>query len=82
MYDAEKETLGHARAGQWRTALDVGLAASCRDFACRCARRHNPQNVKDHADIVALCHFADCLCYELKPAVDEDYAPPKLDRAL
>ena len=79
LYDAEKETLGYAHTdvahwltSGWQLPAAISLPLS---------HHHDPQNVKDHADIVALCHFADCLCYELKLTIDEDYAPPKLDRA-
>ena len=78
LYDAEKETLGYAHTdvahwltSGWQLPDAISLPLS---------HHHDPQNVKDHADIVALCHFADYLCYELKLTIDEDYAPPKLDR--
>jgi HD-like signal output (HDOD) protein len=78
LYDAEKETLGYAHTdvAQWLTANWQLPAAISLSLSCH----HDPQNVKDHADIVALCHYADYLCYELKLTIDEDYAPPVLVR--
>jgi HD-like signal output (HDOD) protein len=78
LYEAEKETLGytHTDVAQWLTSswqLPIQLQAPL-------MYHHDPQNVnvKDHADIVALCHYADHLCYELKLTIDEDYAPPRI----
>jgi HD-like signal output (HDOD) protein len=78
LYEAEKETLGYAHTdvAQWLTSQWQIPAA----ISLPLLYHHDPQKVKDHADIVALCHYADCLCYELKLTIDEDYAPPTLDR--
>jgi HD-like signal output (HDOD) protein len=78
LYDAEKETLGYAHTdvAQWLTA-NWQLPAA---ISLPLSYHHDPQNVKDRADIVALCHYADYLCYELKLTIDEDYVPPALSR--
>ena len=78
LYEAEKETLGYAHTdvAQWLTAnwqLPEAISMPL-------LHHHDPQNAKDHADIVALCHYADYLCYEMKLTIDEDYAPPSLVR--
>jgi HD-like signal output (HDOD) protein len=76
LYDAENETLGYAHTdvAQWLTATwQLPLAISL-----PLSLHHSPQDARDHVDIVALCHYADYLCYELKLTIDEDYAPPAL----
>jgi HD-like signal output (HDOD) protein len=79
LYEAEKETLGysHTDVAQWLMAgwqlpVQISLPLMC---------HHDPQHAKECGDIVALCHYADFLCYELKLTLDEDYAPPSLDAA-
>lgn len=79
LYEAEKETLGfsHTDVAQWLLAgwqlpAQLSLPLTC---------HHDPQHAKECGDIVALCHYADFLCYELKLTLDEDYAPPVLDAA-
>jgi HD-like signal output (HDOD) protein len=79
LYEAEKETLGysHTDVAQWLMSgwqLPVQLSLPI-------IRHHDPQHAKECGDIVALCHYADYLCYELKLTLDEDYAPPPLNAA-
>jgi HD-like signal output (HDOD) protein len=79
LYQAEKETLGYAHTdvAQWLTSgwqLPVQLSLPL-------IHHHDPQHVKECGDIVALCHYADFLCYELKLTIDEDYTPPLLNAA-
>jgi HD-like signal output (HDOD) protein len=79
LYEAEKKTLGytHTDVAQWLTSS--WQLPSALLFPIQ--HHHDPQDVKDHADIVALCHYADFLCYELKLTIDEDYAPPRIVQA-
>jgi HD-like signal output (HDOD) protein len=76
LYEAEKKTLGytHTDVAQWLTTswqLPITLQVPL-------IYHHSPLEVKENKDIVALCHYADYLCYELKLTIDEDYAPPVL----
>jgi HD-like signal output (HDOD) protein len=78
LFEAEKATLGYAHTdvAQWLTSnwqLPTQLQLPL-------VYHHDPQRAVDCADIVALCHYADYLCYELKLTIDEDYAPPPLNR--
>jgi HD-like signal output (HDOD) protein len=77
LFQAEKQTLGynHSDVAQWLTS-----GWQLPDQLCfPLVHHHDPRNAKEHADIVALCHYADFLCYELKLTIDEDYVPPSLD---
>jgi HD-like signal output (HDOD) protein len=79
LFEAEQETLGYAHTdvAQWLTSgwqLPVELQLPL-------VYHHDPQHATDCADIVALCHYADFLCYELKLTIDEDYATPPLNQA-
>lgn len=78
LFEAEKETLGytHTDVAQWLTA-SWQLPSQ---ISLPIIRHHDPASVTDHADIVALCHYADYLCYELKLTIDEDYVSPRLCR--
>lgn len=40
---------------------------------------HNPEASPQYYDIVALCHIADCLCYETGIVIEEGFTPPVLD---
>jgi HD-like signal output (HDOD) protein len=76
LFEAEIETLGYAHTdvAQWLTSrwqLPPQLQFPI-------VHHHAPQRAKEHPDIVALCHYADFLCYELKLTIDEDYTPPAL----
>ncbi len=80
LYEAEKEALGytHTDVAQWLTSswqLPPVLQAPL-------MFHHDPQATTDQADIVALCHYADYLCYELKLTIDETYAPPLLAESV
>jgi HD-like signal output (HDOD) protein len=80
LYEAEKESIGytHTDVAQWLTAtwqLPQVLQAPL-------MYHHDPHAKTDQADIVALCHYADYLCYELKLTIDETYAPPVLDKSV
>ncbi len=77
LHEAERETLGYAHTdvAQWLTSgwqLPIQLQLPL-------VYHHDPQHTPEHADLVALCHYADFLCHELKLTIDEDYAPPRLD---
>jgi HD-like signal output (HDOD) protein len=79
LFEAEQETLGYAHTdvAQWLTSgwqLPVELQLPL-------VYHHDPQHATDCADIVALCHYADFLCYELKLTIDEDYTAPPLNQA-
>lgn len=79
LFEAEQETLGYAHTdvAQWLTSgwqLPVQLQLPL-------VYHHDPQHATECADIIALCHYADFLCYELKLTIDEDYTPPPLNRA-
>jgi HD-like signal output (HDOD) protein len=79
LFEAEQETLGYAHTdvAQWLTSgwqLPVELQLPL-------VYHHDPQHATDCADIVALCHYADFLCYELKLTIDEDYSAPPLNQA-
>ena len=78
LFQAEKETLGfsHTDVAQWLTSgwqLPVQLQLPL-------VYHHDPAAAPECADIVALCHYADYLCYELKLTIDEQYPAPPLNR--
>ncbi|HUI92946.1 MAG TPA: HDOD domain-containing protein [Chitinivibrionales bacterium] len=79
LYEAEKETLGYAHTdvAQWLLSgwqLPLPLSQPL-------VYHHDPQHAKECADIVALCHYADWLCYEFKLTIGEDFAAPPLNKA-
>ena len=79
LYQAEKEALGYAHTdvAQWLTKhweLPAPLHLPM-------VYHHAPRHTEGCEAIVALCHFADHLCYDLKLTIDETYAAPSLDDA-
>ncbi|MBD3421297.1 MAG: HDOD domain-containing protein [Chitinivibrionales bacterium] len=76
MHEAEFEMLGymHTDVAEWLTA-NWKLPG---EIHHPLYYHHAPHTAPEHTDIVALCHFADILTYELGLKVDEKYAPPQL----
>ena len=75
--EAEQRTLGytHADVADWLTAaweLPVELHAPL-------VYHHKPSETTSCADAVALCHYADFLCYQSGLSIDEGFAAPMLD---
>ena len=79
-FEAEIKTLGysHTDVADWLTSqwqLPSQLLAPI-------IYHHTPKDTQEYLDIVALCHVADYLCYELKLSIDEEYSPPLLDPTI
>jgi HD-like signal output (HDOD) protein len=80
LYQAEKEAIGYAHTdvAQWLTAgwdLPAPLQLPM-------AFHHDPENTTGCEAMIALCHYADHLCYDLKLTIDETYAAPPLDPSV
>jgi HD-like signal output (HDOD) protein len=74
LYIAEVETLGYAHTdvAGWLTAK-WDLPPVTRHPM---VYHHTPLDTKEHHQMVALCHWADALCYELKLTIGDDYTKP------
>ena len=77
LYNAEIETLGfaHTDVAYWLTS-NWDLPAS---IQLPMVYHHTPSRAYQAKNLVALCHFADHLCFKLKLALEEDFAHPELD---
>jgi HD-like signal output (HDOD) protein len=78
LYEAERAVLGysHTEVADWLTAgwdLPAELHAPL-------VYHHNPSEISQCADAVALCHYADFLCYQNGLSMDAQLAPPILDK--
>ncbi|MBD3345544.1 MAG: HDOD domain-containing protein [Chitinivibrionales bacterium] len=76
-FDAEKEALGftHVDIAGWLTE-DWNLP---QELLLPLIHHHAPAESQEYSDIVALCHYADWLCYQTGIVIDSSYAAPKLD---
>ena len=77
MYEAEEEVLGfdHTDVAEWLTS-GWGLPM---EIQLPLINHHDPAISVQCQDIVALCHYADWLCYETGTALDKSYPRPELD---
>jgi HD-like signal output (HDOD) protein len=76
LYDAEMKTLGYAHTdvAEWLTSR-WDLPAS---IQLPMVFHHSPSDAPQCKNLVALCHFADYLCYQLKLSIDVDFIGPAL----
>jgi HD-like signal output (HDOD) protein len=77
LYNAEIETLGYAHTdvAYWLTS-NWDLPDS---IHLPMVYHHTPLRAHQNKNLVALCHFADHLCYKLKLALDADFMEPALE---
>jgi HD-like signal output (HDOD) protein len=77
LYDAEKEILGYAHTdvAQWLTS-SWELPAS---IHLAMVHHHAPSEARQCKNLVALTHFADYLCHQLKLSIGVDFTGPALD---
>jgi len=80
LYKAEEAVLGytHTDVASWLT-VSWNLPTALQDALLL---HHSPDKKTAHKDVVALCHYADFLCYELKLTIDEEYTSPQLDKQI
>ena len=77
LFDAEMEILGYAHTdvaewliSSWELPDSIQLPM---------VFHHTPSQTPQCKNLVALCHFADHLCYRLKLSIGVDFAEPTLD---
>ena len=77
LYDAEMDVLGYAHTdvAQWLTS-NWDLPAS---IQLAMVYHHTPSLATQGRNLVALCHFADHLCYQLKLSIGVNFVSPTLD---
>lgn len=77
MFDAENETLGynHTQIAEWLTST-WGLPP---ELQLPLIYHHAPSETIQCNDIVALCHLADHICYDLGLSISQ-HIPPALDQ--
>jgi HD-like signal output (HDOD) protein len=78
LYDAEREVLGytHTEVADWLTgAWDLPA-----ELHAPLVYHHSPAAVTQCGDAVALCHYADYLCYQNGLSIDEQFVSPILNK--
>jgi HD-like signal output (HDOD) protein len=77
LFEAEQKTLNftHSNVAEWLTQ-SWGLPI---EIQLPLIYHHTPSQAVQSQDIIALCHFADWLCYEMGLTIDKRYPAPQLD---